>query len=148
MSTESRGRKILKPRGFVQHAHAGALRVNVIVALKAAHRNGRMCCSSWCPYFLRFHTLSSIHDLFITQQAIRLKSFVQLMFVPAAPAHRQNPPVFGNSVPARFSSSVFVVARVLSCTSGRALAYLHIPTRLVQLHIHNTSSFVGGTCKR
>ena len=33
-------------------------------------------------------------------------------------------------MPARFSSSVFVVARVLSCTSGRAVAYFHIPTRL------------------
>ena len=32
----------------------------------------------------------------------------------------------GNRVPARISSSVFVVARVLSCTAGRALAYFHI----------------------
>ena len=35
-----------------------------------------------------------------------------------------------NRVPARFSSSVFVVTRVLSCTSGRALAYFHIPTHV------------------
>ena len=54
----------------------------------------------------------------------------------------------GNRVPARNLSLVFVVARVLSCTAGRALAYFHIPTRFVQLHIANTSSFVGGTCKR
>ena len=33
----------------------------------------------------------------------------------------------GNRVPARISSSVSVVARVLPCTSGRALAYFHIP---------------------
>ena len=52
MSTESRAQKNLKPRGFVHWAHAGALRVNVIVveavfvvqeasacALKVAHRN-------------------------------------------------------------------------------------------------------------
>ena len=31
---------------------------------------------------------------------------------------------------ARFSSSVFVVARVLSCTPGHALAYFHIPTHV------------------
>ena len=28
----------------------------------------RMCCLSWCPYFLRFHTLSFIPDLFITHR--------------------------------------------------------------------------------
>ena len=33
-------------------------------------------------------------------------------------------------MPARISSSIFVVARVLSCTSGRALAYFHIPTHV------------------
>ena len=81
MSTESRAQKILKPRGFVHWAHGGALRVNVIVveavfvvqeasacALKVAHRKYRMCCSSGCPYFLRFQTLSFIHDLFITHR--------------------------------------------------------------------------------
>ena len=36
----------------------------------------------------------------------------------------------GNRVLARFSSSVFVVARVLSCTSGRALAYFQMPTHV------------------
>ena len=35
-----------------------------------------------------------------------------------------------NRVPARFSSSVFVVARVLSCTLGRALAYFHMLTHV------------------
>ena len=41
-----------------------------------------------------------------------------------------NSACLGNRVPARFSSSVFVVARVLSCTPGRALAYFHIPTHV------------------
>ena len=38
-----------------------------------------------------------------------------------------NSACLGNKVPANISSSVFVVARVLPCTPGRALTYFHIP---------------------
>ena len=151
-------RKILKPRGFVHCAHAGALRVNVIVveavfvvqeaspfALKAAQRNAACVVETGVPIscvftrFLSFMICSS-------RTGHPTEVFRSTGVCSSRTCPQENSPCLGNSVPARISSSVFVVARVISCTAGRALAYLHITTRFVQLHIHNTSSFVGGTC--
>ena len=73
-------RNILKPRGFVSLGTCrrtacerdcrggGCLlcRRPVLAHLKVAHRNTACVVQAVCPYFLRFHTLSSIHDVFIT----------------------------------------------------------------------------------
>ena len=151
-------RKILKPRGFVHWAHAGALRVNVIVveavfvvqeasacALKAAQRNAACVVETgvqiYCVFtrFLSFMICSS-------RAGHPTEVFRSTRVCSSRACAQATSACLGNRVPARISSSVFVVARVLSCTPGRALAYFHIPTRFVQSHIHNTSSFVGGTC--
>ena len=152
-------RKILKPRGFVHWAHAGALRVNVIVveavfvvqeasacALKAAQRNAACVVETGvqisCVFtrFLSFLICSS-------RSGHPTEVFRSTRVCSSRTCAQANSSCLVNRVPARISSSVFVVARVLSCTPDRALAYFHIPTRFVLLHIANTISFVGGTCK-
>ena len=135
-------RKILKPRGFVHWAHAGALRVNVIVveavivvqeasacALKVAHRNAACVVQAGvhisCVFtrFLSFMICSSRTghptEVFRSTRGCSSRTCAQ-----ATSASLEN------RVHAPFSTSVFVVARVLSCTLGRALAYFHIPTHL------------------
>ena len=72
---------------------------------------------------MRFHTLSFIPDLFITQ-AIQLKCFVQLVFVPAAPAHRQLPPVWEQSA----CTCLVISLRDGSCSFVHVLSRGGIPS--------------------
>ena len=153
-------RKNLKPCGFYHWAHAGALRVNVIVVeavfvvqegqclrIESRAQKCRMCCLSGCPYSLPFHTRSFIHDLFVTHRPPDLSiSFNSCLFQ----AHLRT----GNfRLSGEQNACTFLVIsfRGGSCslvhTWSRAGILSHTHT-CVQLHIHNTSSFVGGTCKR
>ena len=130
---------MISTEGVSQHANAGALRVNVIVleavfvvqeasacALKSAHRNAacvvqagvHISCVS--TRFLSFLICSS-------RAGHPTEVFRSTRVCSSRTCAQATSACLGNSVPSRVSSSVFVVARVLSCTAGRALAYFHTP---------------------
>ena len=132
-------RKILKPRGFVHWAHAGALRVNVIVveavfvvqedsacALKVAHRNAA-CVVQAGVHISRVFTRFLSFLICSSRTGHPTEVFRSTRVFSSRTCAQATSACLMNSVLARVSSSVFVVTRVLPCTSGRALAYFYIP---------------------
>ena len=98
-------------------------------ALKVAHRNAACVVQAGVHIscvFTRFHSFMICSsrtghptEVFRSNRVSSSRTYTQA-----------NSSCLKNRVPARFSTSVFVVARVLSCTPGRALAYFHTHTSL------------------
>ena len=98
-------------------------------ALKAAHRNAA-CVVQAGVHISCFFTRFLSFMICLSRTGHPTEVFRSTRVCSSRTCAQANSACLGNRVPANISSSVFVVARVLSCTSGRALAYFHIPTHV------------------
>ena len=139
-----------KPSGFVHRARACTLCAIAIVveaiyfvkeasacAFEAAHSTcycrvflvqagpflAKLRVSSGCQSFQRVCALSIKHSSF--DPSMSLKSFLTRPHLRTVKFFMSR-----NEVPTCVSASVSMGAHILSCTSGRVLAQIHVPTRV------------------
>ena len=153
-------RKIIKQRGFVHWAHAGALRVNVIVVEAAFVVQEASACAS---------KVAHRNAACVVQAGVHISCvftrFLSFMICSSRTGHptevfRSNSCLFQPHLRTgkfRLSGEQSACTFLVISLRGGTCSFVHTWSRAgilshthtcVQFHIHNTSSLVGGTCKR